>query len=106
MEFESTAAVDAVIASQARTPHAILQCREEWEVHSVVMHDVPDNDMRADADALPYMPVTSSIELPVEATTFGKEPLITGATRRMAPTLRIIRPMEHAHLEYNGLKAG
>ena len=53
VEFESTPAVDAVIASQARTPHAILQCREEWEVQSVPVHDVPDSDMRIDADALP-----------------------------------------------------
>ena len=81
VEFESTPAVDDVIASQARTPHATLQCREEWEVQSVVMHDVPDSDRRADADALPYMPVTSNIELPVEATTLGKEPLMTGTTR-------------------------
>ncbi len=80
VEFESTPAVDAVITSQARTPHAILQCREEWEVQSVVMHDVPDSDRRADADALPYMPVTSNIELPVEATTLGKEPLMAGKT--------------------------
>ena len=81
VEFESTPAVDYAIASQARTPHATLQCREEWEVQSVVMHEVPDNDRRADADALPYMPVTSNIELPVEATLLGKEPLMTGTTR-------------------------
>ena len=51
------------------------------------LHDVPDSDKRMDADAWPYTPCTSNIELPVEANTLGNTPLMEGATRRDAREL-------------------
>ena len=77
---EPKRAMETAIAGWAPAPHAALQCREEWEVQSVTVHDVPDSDMRIDADALPYMPETRNIELPVEAIVWGKAPLIEGTT--------------------------
>ena len=77
---EPKRAMETAIAGWAPAPHAALQCREEWEVQSVTVQDVPDSDMRIDADALPYMPKTRNIELPVEAKVWGKAPLTEGKT--------------------------
>ena len=77
---EDKRATETVIANWVPAPHAVLQCREEWEVQSVPAHDVPDSVRRKDAEAWPYAPSTRNIALPVVATVLGDVPLITGET--------------------------
>ena len=74
--------IEADIANLEPTPQAVLQRREEWEFQSVTTHDVPASDKRKDADALPYMPSTNSIEFPVEAAMLDKALLTDGAMLR------------------------
>ncbi len=62
-----TWATDTTIVSCSPNPHAVLQCNDECDIQSVVTHDVADSSTRSEAAAVPYMPATSSIELPVEA---------------------------------------
>ena len=75
---EVSLATEATIVGWTPAPQVVLHCSEEWEVQSVPVQDVPDSDMRVDAEAWPYTPITRSVELPVEAKMSGDAELMEG----------------------------
>jgi hypothetical protein len=60
------------MVSWETTPHAVLQCKDEWEIQSVATHDVAVSVSLDDEDDLPNVPATSNFELPVVAKMFGQ----------------------------------
>ena len=80
-------AIEIAIVGWPPVPHAVLHNRDEWEVQSVPMQDVLDSDMRTDANACPYLPVTCNKNFPVEGSMLGKDAVILEAIGILAKEL-------------------